>query len=204
MNVVADAVVTTNLTQFSKGIYISSSVGSGNVGTKLTFAPVGIYNAEKFLQDELLFTGNIDTFDFGSVPGQTNAVILDAASPLAGGLSGTVLVANSPLDLLWGAPTNAVEAAGTDDAYNDAIIYGYETNAVLYDGITPAPARRVNTFYQGAFLGVEREWAEAVRRGAVLDPRRSLTGQPSDSDHHLAHAGSILPGRQYPPYRDGE
>ena len=93
------------------------------------------------------------TLDDGSVRGtladQTEIDIVNADHPLAGGLStGITEVTTEPQAYSWGTPNeNAVIIATTADNPDQAVVYGYDTGAILADDATPAPARRVMFFW---------------------------------------------------------
>jgi hypothetical protein len=129
-------------------IIISATVASGDVGTKFRDSAVPMLNWEQAVQDDFLMTLNTADVDRGTQAGQTNVNIVKADHPLAGGLSvGLKTTTTNAQDYSWGLPsTNAVIIATIADNPARAVIYGYEKDAILADGLTPAPARRVMFF----------------------------------------------------------
>jgi Bacterial Ig domain len=136
-------------------IVTSSTMTSANVGTNYQNAPVPVLNWENGLQDDLLMTGPFLNVDYGESLAQTSIHVY-AGHPLAGGLGdGDYDVTTSPQTFTWGAPTAAYGGTGAgnpavvatlNDGSGYPCIYGYDTGALLADGVTPAPARRVETF----------------------------------------------------------
>lgn len=129
-------------------IITSSTVNSGDVGVKFRDVAVPVINWEQALQDDYRMTGNTDGTDRGTLAGQTSINIVKADHPLAAGLStGVKTVTTAAQDYSWGAPgkTAVVIATVADDPAR-AVIYGYDKGAMLVDGTTPAPARRVMLF----------------------------------------------------------
>lgn len=137
-------------------VVISSTVGSGNVNVKFTAVPIPILNWEEALMDDLNLTGDSPAAPdhHGTTGGQTALQIVRADHPLAGGLPlGAVEVYSSPQTVSWGFPeanaANAILIATVVGNPNQVAIFGYETGATLFDGATPAPARRVGFFLNG-------------------------------------------------------
>lgn len=133
-------------------IVISSSVGSGNIGTKFTAAPVPILHWEWALLDELgLEADNVNGLNFA---GQTDIQIVDASHPLAAGLSAgvkTVLTTGGdmgyPNNLVSSAKIIAMSVAQADDGNKKPVLYAVEKGAALNGAsIASAPARRVGFF----------------------------------------------------------
>lgn len=130
-------------------VVTSSTVGSGNVATKFRDVAVPVLNWEQALQDDYLMTLNGDGVDRGGQADQQQVNIQDASHPMAAGLAaGNHAVTIQPTTFSWGvpAPTAKVIATLTDGVLNTPCIYGYEKGALLIDGVTPAPARRVQVF----------------------------------------------------------
>lgn len=137
-------------------VVISSTVGSGNVNVKFTSVPIPIVNWEEALMDDLKLTGDsaANPDHHGTTGSQTALQVVRADHPLAGGLPvGTVEVYTSPQTISWGYPeanaANAIIIATVVGNPNQVAIFGYETGATLFDGVTPAPARRVGFFLNG-------------------------------------------------------
>jgi hypothetical protein len=128
-------------------VVVSSTVTSGDVGTKFRDVAVPVVNWEQAVQDDFLMTLNTDTVTRGTATGQTQLDIVNAAHPMAAGLSGTVTIATAPTDISWGQPADtAVKIATIAGDATKVALYGYDTGAKLIDGTTSAPARRVHAF----------------------------------------------------------
>ena len=129
-------------------IVISSTVGSGDVNTKFAASAVPVLTWEGALQDDFLMTLNTDGTDRGVATAQTQLNIVNATHPLAAGLTaGVKTTTTAAVDYTWGVPnSNAVVVATVAANPAQAVIYGYDKDALLIDGTTRAPARRVLTF----------------------------------------------------------
>lgn len=129
-------------------IVASSTINSGDLGDKMRDTTVPVINWEQALQDNFLMTLNTDGVDRGTATGQTQVNIVNAGHPLAAGLSaGPKTVLTEPQDFSWGLPgANAVKIATVADNPDQVVIYGYDKGAILADGTTPAPGRRVMWF----------------------------------------------------------
>lgn len=128
-------------------IVVSSSLGSGTVGDKLQLAPIPVMEWEASLVDN--FKYQADDATKGATDSGTDINIVDAASPLAAGLSAgvhTVLTASETTS--WGAPLGDVHivATATDDPTH-ANIFWYEKGAKGYQDFV-MPARRGFFFFQ--------------------------------------------------------
>jgi hypothetical protein len=129
-------------------IIISSTVNSGDVGIKFRDSTAPVLNWEQAVQDDFLMTLGTDGVDRGTLAGQTEASLVKADHPLAGGLTtGVKTMTTEAQDYSWGLPNeNAVMIATVAGNPDQALIYGYDTGAILADGTTPAPGRRVMFF----------------------------------------------------------
>lgn len=127
-------------------VLISSTITSGNVGTKFRSVGVPVVVWENALLDDMGMTGAVAGTDFGTQASQTNVAITNAAHPLAGGLSGTsVQVLTAAKALTWGKPAaSAAKAASVVGNSARSVVFGYEKGAAMA-GLT-APARRVGLF----------------------------------------------------------
>ena len=128
-------------------VVISSTVGSGNVGTKFTAVPVPIINWESGIYDEL---GTDSNNTGGAVlTSQTQIRITDPTHALAGGLPAgltTVLSVAGDVSAL-AVPFPGAKVIATGASSGNATIFAYEKGDPLHPArITNAPARRVNTF----------------------------------------------------------
>ena len=145
VEVVDDLASQTSDADFKDLIFVSSTVTSGSVGSKFTSVGVPLINAEQAIQDDLLMTLNA-AVDHGTVAGQTQLNIVNVTHPLAAGLSaGAQTIVRSPDSFNWGLPNaNATVVANVTTNASMFLLYVYETGALLIDGLTPAPARRIN------------------------------------------------------------
>lgn len=126
-------------------ILIASSVTSSQVNTKFRDVPVPIVNWESALLDDLAMTGSSGA-DFGTVGGQTDIEITDAAHPLAAGNTGQQTVFSAPGTMSWGNPNaNAFRVASIVGSPAQAAIFAYEAGATMPSLV--APARRVGFFF---------------------------------------------------------
>lgn len=132
-------------------ILISATVGSGNVNTKFRNAAVPILNWEPALEDDLLASAAAGV----TVANQTDITIVDAAHPLAAGLTaGLQTVMNPPQSVNYVdlAPnTNATVVATMGDGTGFPVIFVYTNGARMFDDPTTgtpffAPATRVGFF----------------------------------------------------------
>jgi hypothetical protein len=149
-------------------IIVSSSVGSGDVADKFRDVAVPVVNWEAALQDNFLFTTDEDTVTRGVTGGQTQLEITDPTHPIAGGLSGTVTIADAAIEVSWGFPvTQAKQIAKTVDGTGHVAIYAYEKGDTLLDGSTKAAERRVHIFggdatYSGLNATGRQLWHNAI------------------------------------------
>ena len=158
-------------------IVITESITLGSLGTRLRSVPIPLISGDPQLYDELGMATS-----FGTQPNQTRIAIVDTASPLAGGLTGTPQVYSTASRVAWGAPSAEARIAATV-AGNPAraALFGYEAGAAM-PGLT-APARRVGLFlYQGETATAEG-WTAfdasvrwAVGAGAPVSVALLVTG----------------------------
>ena len=154
-------------------IIIPESVTSTRVRTKLTATSIPVINMEAFLQDEFQFvdpdsqsvdpgspeggaggtvedpTGEVEVGHFGSIPGETDIVIVDPSHPLAAGLSGRVTVYTIPAEINWAATevlASGVQSVAALPDYPEAqSIYFILPGDALFDG-SPSPNLRISLF----------------------------------------------------------
>lgn len=129
-------------------IVISSSVGSGNIGTKYTASAVPIILWETALYDELgIEAGNVNG---AAIAGQTQIEIVDRTHPLAAGLPAgpvNVLVNAGNISSMTSIVPGAKVVAQVADGSGQPAIAAIEKGASLNpDRIATAPARRVMFF----------------------------------------------------------
>lgn len=139
--------------------YVSESVGSGNVGNKVTPSTTGVITSEAFLQDDLLFTQNDDCC-------RANANLLievDVVDDLGVGLpTGVIPVFDQAGTIGWGVPGGDVTIAATMvGEATQATNYLYEVGDALNDGSAAAGQR--------VFMG--------SMTGLTLDPNPVWTAQ---------------------------
>ncbi len=137
-------------------VLIVESVGSSEVGNKITSVATPIINSEAFLQDEFGLTatapsgdpGGPADFAYGAKDQQTSLEIVAAGHPLAAGLTGTVRVYREPKQINWGkvAPSAEVIATLSGDEEGKAL-YLYRKSAKLFNGDT-APGLRIGFFIE--------------------------------------------------------
>ncbi len=130
-------------------VIISSTVTSGQIGTKFRDVTVPVINWETALQDEFLFTTGPNQ---GTATAQSTLNLVNAGHPLAAGLpSGirSVMSGTATSGFSWGQPGGSpiiiarLNAAAPND---QPCIYAYEMGAAMLTG--NAPARRVHLFLQ--------------------------------------------------------
>jgi len=149
-------------------VVISSTSNSGDVTTKYRTAVTPVVVWEPLLFDELGMTGTASTSQ-GTQTGQTQVAIVNAAHPLAAGLSGTVTVSSSTT-FTWGVPNaGAVVVARPPSNASRASIFAYERGAGMV-GLT-APGRRVGLFLHdtaaASLNGSGRSLVDAALRWAT-------------------------------------
>lgn len=127
-------------------IVISSTVGSGNIGTKYTALPVPIIDWEPALYDELGI--ELNNANGITVTAQTDVEIKDASHPLAAGLTAgvkTIMKAASDMASLNDIVPSAKIIAISTDGSNHPMLFALEKGDALNGSATvaAAPARRV-------------------------------------------------------------
>jgi hypothetical protein len=139
VTLVADTAVTAASADGKDWILISSSEESANLGTKLRDLPIPILCMED---------GSFADMKMASARGHamaTTALNFMGASPLAGGLSGSVTIALAPPDpgeMGWGTiGPKAIVAATIVGQPEQAALFGYEKGDDMIG--MAAPARRV-------------------------------------------------------------
>jgi hypothetical protein len=149
-------------------VIISSTVNSGDVADKFLNVTNGVMNWEQALQDNMLFTGDVAQTDRENITAQTQLNII-APHPIVTGLSGTVTVADSPVDMSWGLPgAGAVRIAQVADGTPRFPLYVYDTGALLVDGATRAAGRRVQVpMTDNAYLGLNATGKQIIHN-AIL------------------------------------
>ncbi len=175
----------------------SSTVTSGDVNTKFQLSPVPFLNWESGLQDDMLMSV---AGEFGDVDAQTALTIVDPSHPMAAGLAaGTyTVVTGSPNNWTSGNPgpggqTIAVLASNP----SRGCIYAYEPGALLADGFTPAPARRMHIFFRDTTFSVLNSTGLALFNAAVFyglgatPPAAGITSPTNGQSFSVGNAVSI-------------
>nr|MBA3470161.1 hypothetical protein [Herpetosiphonaceae bacterium] len=127
-------------------VLISSTVTSGQVGTKFTTAPVPVIVWEWALYDDMLLTSTAVGTEQGTTEDVSTLSIVNTTHPLAAGLSGTRTVVNSVQKLSFGMPNSNGVVVAQAGGNNRSVLFVYEACALLTNNITAAPARRVGLF----------------------------------------------------------
>jgi len=122
-------------------VAISATVKGRTVGSIFREVAVPVLLWEHEILDDMDMTTSQ-----GTLSKQTQADIVDAAHPMAAGLSGTVTVLDPRDYITWGVPTAAADVVATvkGDA-SKAVLFGYETTDVMANSYA-APAKRVGVF----------------------------------------------------------
>jgi hypothetical protein len=132
-------------------VIITDTVGNQIAG-KYTMLALPIICAEHNLMDDLRMTGNAGTDH--NAANVTQVVITQAGMGhgLAGGIMGSVTVANGAQAASWGNPAaTAVKIATIPNQANQIAIYGYPSGAMM-SGLA-APAKRIG-FFAGETMAV--------------------------------------------------
>jgi hypothetical protein len=129
-------------------VIISSVVSARDmVGTQFRDVKVPLLTWESDLFDSLRLTGQKKGEDFGELAKEHYINVVNAPSPLAGGLAaGKRWVYPRDGDMGWGKPApGATVVATVPGEPSHAVVFGYEKGATMdYDFI--APARRIALF----------------------------------------------------------
>jgi hypothetical protein len=120
-----------------KLVLISETVTSTDVNTKLTSASIPIVNYEPALFDDLGMTGAAFGTDEGNTTTtQTQINIVNASSPLAGGLAtGNQTVLSTASSIVFGVPAVAADvAARIVGSSTQAALFKYDQGATMVTG----------------------------------------------------------------------
>jgi len=147
----------------------SSSVSSGPGGTfHLQDVATSVISFEAFMYDEARWTGWTSMVDFGtsgrtttpggnSPPGLENLsdtiYIADPVHPLAAGKTGAVVAYTTPYSACFGiVGAGATVVATIDEAGQYPCTFVYPKGALLFDGVTVTPGKRIGIFVgQGGY-----------------------------------------------------
>jgi hypothetical protein len=129
-------------------VIISSVVSARDmVNTPFRDVPVPLLTWESDLFDSLRFTGKKKGEDFGELPKEHYIDVVNAPSPLSGGVAaGKRWVYPRDDEMGWGKPGPGATIVATESGEpTHAVVFAYEKGATMdYDFI--APARRVALF----------------------------------------------------------
>ncbi|HEV2761514.1 MAG TPA: hypothetical protein VGV38_00870, partial [Pyrinomonadaceae bacterium] len=129
-------------------VYVSETVQSANVNTKLRDVNVPVVVSEAALFDDMGMTGTVIGTDFDNASGQTQLRMLSGSHPLGANFTGNVAVTTAAAVFAWGKPSaSAARVAGLVVNEEMVTIYGYERGASMVSAT--APSRRVG-YYFGA------------------------------------------------------
>lgn len=127
-------------------VVVSSTVTSGDVGSKFKSVAVPVLTWESAIYDDMALVPSGAT-NLGTQATQTSVTIATPSHPMAAGLTGTQAVATSST-FSWGKPSAAaVKVATLPSDSTKSLIFGFESGAALSDGTTAA-ARRVGLFLE--------------------------------------------------------
>ena len=103
--------------------------------------------------------------DHGAMTPETQIAIVDEASPLAAGLTGTITVYPATARLTWGIPSDAALKVATV-VTNPAryVIFAYPSGAMMTTGT--APAKRLSFFIHDNVAAITTE-AEQLLDAAI-------------------------------------
>jgi hypothetical protein len=126
-------------------VVVSSTVTSGDVGTKFKNVTVPVFTWESAIYDDMKFVPTGSTL--GTQGGVSSVTIASPSHPMAAGLTGTPTVSSSGT-FSWGKPVaSALKIATLPSDASKSLIFGFEAGAALSDG-TSAAARRVGFFLE--------------------------------------------------------
>jgi hypothetical protein len=154
---------------------------------------VPVINLEQALEDNYLLT--LDTgADHGETAGQTEIIITDASHPLAAGLSlGVHAVTTAPLTFTWGTPSATAKVIATlNDGTGSACLYAYDKGALLIDGVTAAPERRVHIFPQNdGFAALTPEGSKLFEAALSWAMNRALVAPAPKFNPIVLQGGNV-------------
>jgi hypothetical protein len=137
-------------------VMIGESTTSGRLTNKLYTTPRTIFSMESFTQDDFGLTAGGRGADPGVPPDQpfgvkdqvTELDIVDAASPLAAGLKGTVKVYKEAKQMNWGMVDGDAHVVATlAGEKRGAVIYYVKKGGMMHDG-TKALGTRLQFFIE--------------------------------------------------------
>lgn len=165
-------------------IFVSGTVVSPTkIRAELTNIPVPMIGWEMTLFDDFGWTDRRSNVDYGRSTG-SSIEIKNNTHTLAAGLSGTIQVTNTPVDLTWGIPNeNAQIIATVAGDTTKATLFAYETGDTMFKDMIAA-ARRVGFFlYDASATSVTADgwklfqaaikWAQEGTRLSVEDRKEN-------------------------------
>lgn len=127
-------------------IFISESVQSGRINTKLNNATIPIISAEAYLFGDLELTDSITNIHYGVQKDLTAISITNSSNPIADGLTDEVKVYETSSKISWGKPNADAEVVAVlPNNSEQAAIFAYDETDALISGEI-APAKRVGFF----------------------------------------------------------
>jgi hypothetical protein len=124
-------------------VWVAHSSPNNNVVGKFKNVPVPVVIEASGVLDEMLMA---TTTNQGAIANETQGVLaLPPASPLSGGVAGTVTTNTTPTNHQWGIPNaNGIKVVTLVSNQSRATVFSYEQGAVMYGTpALPAPERRV-------------------------------------------------------------
>jgi hypothetical protein len=126
-------------------VLISSTVNSGDVGTKFKDIAVPVIVWEAWLFDDMLMTGTKADKDYGTTSSVNKMTIQDTNHPIAQGVSGNLSVLKSSQTVTWGLPGIGASRIGyVPGNPNCVMLFTYDKDATMIG--MKAPARRVGIY----------------------------------------------------------
>jgi hypothetical protein len=125
-------------------VVLAASCLSTNLGSRFRDLSIPILSTEPAVLDDLGMTGPAEGVDWEETPGDLVNIVLPGHQ-MAAGLTGAILVVDTPATLTWGRPASTAERVATFAGAPDrAAIFGYQRSVPMVSG--QAPARRVGFF----------------------------------------------------------
>jgi hypothetical protein len=121
-------------------VVISASCAGASVADKFRDVAVPVVTWEYAVYDDMAMTGTSLNVEFGAADPAEDIDIVDAAHPMAAGLSGTVTVVSpAPGRLSWGAPAAAADIVATISGVpGQAGLFGYAEGEMMVGLVAPA------------------------------------------------------------------
>ncbi|WP_345724606.1 VWA domain-containing protein [Herpetosiphon gulosus] len=133
-----------------QAVLVSSSVTSSDVGTKFRDVTIPVMLWEMAIYDEMRLTGAVVGQHQGTTEALTSLTVVNSTHPLAAGRSGTISVATTAQTMPYGEPAASAVVIARAGGNQRSVVFAYERCAVMIDGQTLAPARRVGFFLNDA------------------------------------------------------